>query len=46
MWLGQEPDPRPWGKQDETRTSEGAAPLAPWEMKSAQRQTGEDKPWG
>lgn len=25
MWLGQEPDPRPWGKQDETRTSEGAA---------------------
>lgn len=25
-----EPDPRPWGKQDETRTSEGAAPLAPW----------------
>lgn len=25
---------------------EGAAPLAPWEMETAQRQTGEDKPWG
>ena len=33
MWLGQEPDPKPWGMQDETRVNEGAAPLAPWEMK-------------
>ena len=37
MWLGQEPDPRPWGMQDETRASEGAALLAPWEMKSLPR---------
>ena len=37
MWLGQEPDSRPWGMQDETRASEGSAPLAPWEMKSLPR---------